>query len=802
MIQFPLENDPEFVQENSKYPQAVASRQYILTVLEALGKPASFEELCQCFVMEDEILCQNLGFRLRAMVRDGQIIQDRKHNFGLINHMNLKKGRVIGHADGFGFVKMDEGGEDWFLSPREMSRLMPNDHILVRMKGINQRGRIDAGVVRVIEEGKKQLVGEYVMDSGLVYIVPEDKKIPFDIYINVDQSIQASVGELVLVELTQRPGNRNPARGVIKEILGKRMAPGMEIEVALRSFELPFVWPEEVNQQISKLSAEVKKADYQDRKDLTTLPFVTIDGADARDFDDAVYTEKEHQGGWKLWVAIADVSHYVRNETALDLEAQSRGNSVYFPGEVIPMLPEALSNGLCSLNPDVVRLVMVAEMDIDPSGNLLSSKFYPAVIQSQARLTYQQVWDYLAKETATLAHVGQQNKITRSIDRLYALFQVLSKARQARGGIDFDTTESGFIFNQVRKIESIVPIFRNDAHKLIEECMILANVAAAQYLLQTDPVGIYRNHTGPAAERLAKLRDYLGLFGLSLAGGIEPTPKDYASLLSQIADREDKENIQLMLLRSLSQAVYEAENKGHFGLALTAYSHFTSPIRRYPDLILHRMIKDRLQLSGLRYKGLDSGCHYATEKLAQLVEHCSMTERRADDATRDVNDWLRCEFMQDKIGLAFSGKVATVTSFGLFVRLDDIYVEGLLHVSALKRDYYQYDPVANVLAGEKTGKRYSVGDRLKIRVFRVNLEQRKIDFELVEDLQPGKNTRKRGVTKGRANKSSREVKTTKKTARKTRKKVTVTTPAKSKITSKKKKTTPKKQRKSRAKKSN
>ncbi len=749
MTQFPLENDPEFVQENRKYDHAVASRQYILSVLEALGKPASFNELCQCFGIKDETLCQNLGFRLKAMIRDGQIIQDRQQNFGLISHMNLKKGRVIGHVDGFGFVKMDEGGEDWFLSPREMSRLMPNDRVLVRMKGINQRGRIDAGVVRVIEEGKKQLVGEFLQDAGLAYVVPEDKKIPFDVYVKEDEGVQAMPGELVLVEITQRPGNKHPARGIIKEVIGKRMAPGMEIEVALRSFDLPFIWPEEVKQQVSHLKTEVEKADYQGRENLLHLPFVTIDGADARDFDDAVYCEKGPLSGWKLWVAIADVSHYVRHDTPLDIEAQSRGNSVYFPGEVIPMLPEILSNGLCSLNPDVIRLVMVAEMEVSAKGLLISTKFYPAMIQSQARLTYHQVWDYLNKATLDLAHVGKNNQITHSVDELYRLFHRLLTARKQRGGIEFDTTETCFIFNGERKIENIVPIYRNDAHRLIEECMILANVAAAHFLLKTDLVGIYRNHTGPSEERLEKLRDYLGQLGLSLSGGGEPSPKDYEALLEKISKRDDKENIQLMILRSLSQAVYEVENKGHFGLALDAYSHFTSPIRRYPDLILHRLIKDRLKEAALNYQGLDSGFHYAKEELLRLTEHCSMTERRADDATRDVNDWLRAEFMQDKIGLEYNGKIVAVTSFGLFVRLDEIYVEGLVHVSALKRDYYQYDPVANRLIGEKTGKRYGIGDELKIRVIRVNLEERKIDFELIEDLKIGRHAARTGKTKKR-----------------------------------------------------
>ena len=785
MIQFPLKNDPERKKETSKYPNAVASRTYIEDVLEVLGKPASYEELCSCFGLERDELCRHLQFRLKAMCRDGQIIQDRQQHYGLISHMNVKQGTVIGHRDGYGFVKLTEGGEDWYLSPREMSRLLPQDKVLVRIKGLNQRGRVDAGVVRVIESGKQQIVGEYFVDDGLAFVVPEDRKIPFDIYVNPDEGFKTKPGQLVAVEITKRPQSHNPAKGIIKEIIGKRMAPGMEIKIALRAFDLPFEWPDTVVDEVNQISEEVKEEDMEGRIDLRHLPFVTIDGKDARDFDDAVYAEKYLHKGWKLWVAIADVSHYVRMDSPLDEEAFNRGTSVYFPGEVIPMLPEKLSNGLCSLNPDVNRLVMVSEMEISETGQLMQYDFYPALIKSHARLTYDEVWSFLQGDVCAQIPANTKSPLSESINELYQLFKSLIKQRKQRGGIDFDTVETGFIFNQQRKIESIVPIVRNDAHKIIEECMILANIAAAQFLLEDGPIGIFRNHLGPTEQRLEKLRGYLGQLSLSLNGGSEPSPLDYSQLLSNISERDDKENIQLMLLRSLSQAVYEAENKGHFGLALDHYSHFTSPIRRYPDLLLHRLIKAKIQQSGVALKGLEYGESYSKEILIQDCDHCSLTERRAESASRDVMDWLRCEFMQEKVGLEYCGKVVSVTSFGLFIQLEEIYVEGLVHVSSLSRDYYQFDPVSNRLTGEKSGTSFGIGDVLKIRVLRVNLEERKIDFELLEILKT--THRKKTLNKFEKPHKKSKVDSSKKDK-------------KSKNDSKhKKKTTPKKQRKIKAK---
>jgi len=770
MTSFPLEKDPQREAELSKYEAPTASRQYILQVLEHLKQPAELEELIEAFGLSDEEAINKLTYRLKAMERAGQILFDRKQRYGLVEHMNVHLGVVLAHADGFGFVKMDKGGDDWYLSPRDMKPLLPNDRVLVTVKGVNRKGRIEASVARIIEEGNKNIVGQYHEQDGLKYVVPEDKRINFEIQLDATSTLKAKLGELVLVELLQRPTRYNPAKGLMIEILGEPMAPGMEIAIALRSFDLPFVWPKAVEEECANLHAEVMKADIKGRRDLTQLPLVTIDGEDARDFDDAVFCEKKATGGWRLWVAIADVSHYVKPDSALDLEGQNRGNSVYFPGEVIPMLPEILSNGLCSLKPDVHRLAMICEMTVSQQGNLSGYQFYPAVIRSHARLTYTQVWQYLSKpEQLPKDFLGKNHqRLIEPLNEIYRLFHALSKARYQRGCIDFDTVETGFIFSADRKIESIRPIYRNDVHKIIEECMILANVASARFLVKLKAQGVFRNHQGPTQKKLDTLRGYLGQLGLSLSGGEKPTPKDFEHLLESIKERVDVEQIQLMMLRSLSQAQYETENEGHFGLALAGYSHFTSPIRRYPDLILHRLIKYQLVQQGSKDRGVESGYQYSPEKLTQLTSQCSLTERRADEATRDVSDWLKCEYMQHKIGEKYAGQVASVTGFGLFVRLDEIYIEGLLHISALSRDYYRFDATSQSLIGERTGQRFGIGDKMTIRVARVSLEDRKIDFELVSlDASYRMENKNSKQNKGRANQNS--AKSEKAPAKKSRK---------------------------------
>ncbi|CSD13737.1 ribonuclease R [Vibrio cholerae] len=540
------------------------------------------------------------------------------------------------------------------------------------------------------------------------------------------------MGNVVVIEITDRGTRNRGMMGKVVEVLGENMAPGMETQIAIRTHQIPHEWPAEVEQQVAGLTEEVPEEAKQGRVDLRALPLVTIDGEDARDFDDAVYCEAKKGGGWRLWVAIADVSYYVRPDTALDKEAINRGNSVYFPSQVVPMLPEVLSNGLCSLNPQVDRLCMVCEMTVSETGKLSGYKHYEAVMNSHARLTYTKVHEILEGDEELRE---RYKALVPHLEELHKMYQVLKSARDERGAIEFETVETKFIFNAQRKIESIEPVVRNDAHKLIEECMILANIASASLVEKAKEAALYRVHEPPGEERLTGFRDFLGELGLDLSGGLEPSPTDYANLMKQIGERPDKELIQTMLLRSMKQAVYNADNAGHFGLALKRYAHFTSPIRRYPDLLLHRAIKYLIAKQEGRNQDRwtpTGGYHYSFDDMDFYGEQCSMTERRADDATREVSDWLKCEYMQDHVGEELEGVVANVTSFGFFVRLTELHIDGLVHISTLANDYYHYDPIGQRLVGESFGAIYRLGDAVKVKVLAVNLDDRQIDFELVE----------------------------------------------------------------------
>ncbi|OOZ34772.1 ribonuclease R [Solemya velesiana gill symbiont] len=715
------EQDPRRTCEAKKYDNPIPSREFILGVLEKQGVPMWRDELAVSLNLSDEQDVEALRRRLNAMERDGQLVRNRRGAFCIVNAKDLIAGRVIGHPDGFGFLKPDEGGEDLFLTPHQMRQVLHGDRAVVRVVGVDQRGRKEGALAEVLEHANRQVVGRFYQEAGVGFVVPDNKRINQGIVVPEADRQGAGYGQMVMAEIVEQPTKRTQPIGRIVEVLGDHMAPGMETDVAIRTHDLPVEWPEEVEVAIAGLGGEVPEEAKEGRVDLRNLPLVTIDGADARDFDDAVYCEAKPKG-WKLLVCIADVSAYVEPGTALDREARQRGNSVYFPGRVIPMLPEVLSNGLCSLNPEVDRLCMVCEMFIDKEGKIARSSFYEGVMRSHARLTYDQVADMLAEGEPKLCE--QYADLLPHLHGLYALYQVLHGARSVRGAIDFDTTETRILFNKEQKVERVVPLIRNDAHKLIEECMLAANVAAACLLLRKKQPGLYRIHDGPQAEKLLDLREFLGELGLGLGGGAKPTAKDYADLLDSVADRPDRHLIQTVLLRSMSQAVYSSENSGHFGLAFPAYAHFTSPIRRYPDLVVHRAIKH--QLNGM---GADE-FEYSPTELQGLGESCSATERRADEATRDAISWLKCEYMMDKLGESFEGIITSVTSFGIFVELDEIYVDGLVHITALDNDYYHFDPVGHRLAGERTGQVYRLGDQVKIKVAAVNLDDRKIDFVL------------------------------------------------------------------------
>ncbi len=685
--------------------------------------------------------------RLRAMERDGQLIYTRRGTYAPVDKLDLVCGRVSGHRDGFGFLIPDDGSDDLFLSPAQMRLVFDGDRCLARVAGLDRRGRREGAIVEVISRAHESIVGRYHIESDVGFVIPDNPKIQQEVLVTPGRALDAKPGQFVEVKITHWPTQRFQPQGDIVEVIGNYMAPGMEIDVALRSFDIPHVWPEAVLKEASRLKPEVDEKDKHKRVDLRHLPFVTIDGEDARDFDDAVYCEKP--GGWKLltggfrlYVAIADVSHYVKVDSALDKEAVVRGNSVYFPERVVPMLPEQLSNGLCSLNPQVDRLAMVCEITLSKSGKMTDYQFYEAVIHSHARLTYNKVSAMLEQPKSDEGKrlSSEYAEVLPHLKQLYSLYKVLLKARHTRGAIDFETQETRIVFGADRKIAEIKPTERNDAHKLIEECMLCANVATAAFLQKHEIPALYRVHDAPPLERQEKLRAFLGELGLSLHKGKEgPTPKDYQALLEQIQGRPDFHVIQTVMLRSLSQAVYSAENHGHFGLNYEAYAHFTSPIRRYPDLLVHRairsVIRSRRDTPHVRREGATSMPKariypYDEAALEQLGEQCSMTERRADEATRDVVNWLKCEFMKDRVGETFPGVITAVTGFGLFVELTDIYVEGLVHVTAMPGDYYHFDPLHHRLSGERSGRSFRLGDSVEVRVMRVDLDERKIDFEL------------------------------------------------------------------------
>jgi ribonuclease R len=722
-VDFKSTKDPYAQREAEKYENPIPSRELILQLIEHTGKPLSRVDIAAAFSLESEDDLEALRRRLRAMERDGQLLFNRGQQYCLVNNRDLIVGRIIGHPDGFGFIRPDDGSDDLFLSPREMNPLLHNDRAMVRVAGVDKKGRREGAVVEILERNTHQVVGRLYKEDSFTYVVPDNKNIAQTILLQKGGVGKARQGQIVIAEIVEQPTKLRQPIGRIIEILGDHLAPGMEIEMAIRSHELPHLWPEPLLEEIKSLSEEVPESAKENRTDLREIPLVTIDGEDARDFDDAVYCKRTPKG-WKLLVAIADVSHYVQVNSELDKEAKNRSTSVYFPEQVIPMLPEILSNGLCSLNPDVDRLCMVCELFIDQQGKVLRSRFFDAVMSSHARLTYTEVAKMLVDGDKPLTE--KYKTLMPHLHELYALFKVMRMSREQRGAMDFDTQETRIIFGKDRKIEKIVPVVRNDAHKLIEEFMITANSAAARYLNAKKIPKLLRVHEGPSADKLLNLKTFLGELGLKFGGGINPTPLDYMHLVDAIKDRPDAHLIQTVLLRSMSQAVYSPELKGHFGLALDAYAHFTSPIRRYPDLLVHRAIRHCLQ-----GKSVESFV-YGFPDMVILGEQCSANERRADEATRDVVSWLKCEYMMDKIGEDFSGIISAVTSFGFFVELAEIYVEGLVHISNLGQDYFHFDPTSHQLKGERTNTNFRLGDSVKVKVVRVNLDEKKIDFELVE----------------------------------------------------------------------
>ncbi|WP_233472432.1 ribonuclease R [Cupriavidus respiraculi] len=743
----------------NSYP--IPSREEILGVLRTSGSPLSAGDIAKALAVTRK---EHDGFqkRLAAMERDGQIELNRKGRYELAHQPNFVVGRVQGHRDGFGFLIRDDAEDDIFLPERELQKAMHNDRAQVRVVGYDRRGRPEGQIVEIVERANRYVIGRLLNEGGVLVVAPEDKRISQDILIPPKAQGKAKVGQVVSVEIVEYPDRYVQPVGRVIEVLGDIDDPGMEIEIAVRKYGVPHAFSPDCLSEAAALPDSVQQADLDHRIDLRDVPLVTIDGEDARDFDDAVYCEPVKIGrtkAWRLVVAIADVSHYVRPGTALDADAIDRATSVYFPRRVIPMLPEKISNGLCSLNPQVDRLCMVCDTVITSKGEIKAYQFYPAVMHSAARLTYNEVWAVLSNTKGPEAH--KRADLVPHLQNLYELFQTLLKARRQRGAIDFDTTETYIVCNAQGKIEQILPRTRNDAHRLIEECMLTANVCAADFLERFKHPALYRVHAGPNEEKLKNLREFLRTAGLSLGGGDKPHASDYAEVMDKIKARPDAPMLQTMLLRSMQQAVYSPDNIGHFGLAYEAYAHFTSPIRRYPDLLVHRAIKAVLAHTkykpvfghGIQFntavspkaRRLQAKDAAAKAELAagraqrnegvwdELGLHCSANERRADEASRDVEAWLKCYFMRDKLGSEYAGTVSSVTSFGIFVQLDELYVEGLVHVTELGSDYFQYDEARNELRGERTGIRYRLTDRVRVQVSRVDLDARKIDFRLVQE---------------------------------------------------------------------
>jgi ribonuclease R len=744
--------DPHAAREAERYDNPIPSRELILQVLDEQSRPLAMEELLKLLNVRGEESEIAFERRLRAMIRDGQLVRNRNGLFGPVQRMDLIAGRVQGHRDGFGFLVTDEkGAEDLFLSPRQMQQVLDGDRVLVSVEGRNRFGKREARIVEVVERGTTDLVGIYQNEGGVHFLAPQNRRLAREVLITSLNGMKPDPGDHIRTRIIQYPDRDKHLLVELEEIIAAPDEPGMEVEVAVRNFDIPFMWPEAVEAEAAAIPDEVQEKDKEGRIDLRNLTLVTIDGEDARDFDDAVYIEAKKRGGWRLIVAIADVSHYVMPGTALDQEAQTRGTSVYFPRRVIPMLPEKLSNGLCSLNPDIDRLCQFCEMQIAATGKITKFQFGEGVMRSHHRLTYTQVGALIEQPESPLARdlAKRLDKATQNmLWQYHDLYGALRKQRDERGAIDFETTETRIVYDDNRKISAIEPVVRNVAHKMIEEAMLAANICAAKLLDKSGLPALFRNHEAPKAEKLKSLQQFISPLGLKLDWSPkmgEPTPAAFRSLTSAIAGRPDREVIQTVMLRSLTQAKYQVDNKGHFGLAYKAYTHFTSPIRRYPDLLVHRAIRYLIRsgeggnqvvggpglVARMRGAAKKQVLPYTPVQMVALGEHCSLTERRADDATRDVVQWLKCQYMQQHLGEDFDGVISGVASFGLFVQIGDLFIEGMVHVANLNSDYYHHDEVRHALVGESSGQRYALGDRVKVKVAAVNIDDRKIDLLVV-----------------------------------------------------------------------
>ena len=690
------------------------------------------------------------------------------------------EGAVQGHRDGHGFVVRLDGESDVYLPANEMRAVLHRDRVKARLVRSDRKGRPEGRVVEILERSNQPIIGRLLHEGGIWLVAPEDKRYGQDVLIPKSGTGAARAGQVVVVELTEPPALFGQPVGRVKEVLGEVDDPGMEIEIAVRKYNVPYEFSQACLAEARSLPDKVRAQDRLHRVDLRDVPLVTIDGEDARDFDDAVYCEPAKVGrskGWRLLVAIADVSHYVQSDSAIDVDAFDRATSVYFPRRVIPMLPEKLSNGLCSLNPDVERLCMVCDMLITAKGEVHAYQFYPALMFSHARFSYTEVAAILANTRGPEA--ARHKERVADLLNLHEVYRALLATRAQRGAVDFDTVETQIICDENGRIERIVPSVRNEAHRLIEEAMLAANVCSAEFIAQSKHLGLYRVHEGPTPEKAEILRNYLRAVGVGPSIGEDPTPAEFQAIAAATRERPDSQQIHSMLLRSMQQAIYTPHNSGHFGLSYAAYTHFTSPIRRYPDLLVHRVIK--AILAGRQYRPpTPPAPDEAQTRLARRLEkgqpgaqarakapakvsaahsaelqrwaaaglHCSANERRADEASRDVEAWLKCRYMREHLGEEFAGVISSATSFGIFVTLDSLYVDGLVHITELGGEYFRFDEVRQELRGERTGIRYAIGTRVRVQVSRVDLDGRRIDFRLVREGEelPLRTGRERGAS--------------------------------------------------------
>jgi len=711
------------------------STDIVLKYLSQRNEPANTKAIAETLGRVGKDGRQETFDILETLRDEGKVSQLSKHRWAMKHAIVEHRGRIVGHVDGHGYVLTDETREKVFLRAHDMRDVLHNDIVNVRITGRDRRQKLFGQITDIVERGNLVIVGRYFSESNVHFVVPDDQRIGQDVYVLPEHTAGAESGQVVSIKITKHPTKNFQPLGEIVEVLGDYMSPGMEIEIAIRKHQLPHEWPSAVERQAESFSEDVSEKDFEGRTDIRDLPLVTIDGEDARDFDDAVYCQPLENGRDRLVVAIADVSSYVKEQSPLDQEAWERGTSVYFPNNVIPMLPEVLSNGLCSLNPKVNRLCFVCDMTIDADGEIEAYDFYQAVMYSHARLTYTQVAALISGD-AQASNIPSE--LQSSIHHLYALSNKLGKRRRGTGTIEFEIPEPIIIFDENRKIERVEARERNDAHRLIEECMLAANICASLMLDDSGAAGIYRVHDAPDEDKIADTRAFLRQFKLLLAGGDAPNPEHFSEVINAVEDPITAKIVQTALLRSMKQARYDAENTGHFALNFDSYTHFTSPIRRYSDLLVHRQIRRLLDKPDLQD---------TDEKFIQVdktAEQTSSTERRAESATREAVQWLKCEFMSHKIGDNLFGVVSSVTEFGVFVELEEFYVDGLVHITSLGQDYYRYEADHRRLVGEHSGRVYQTGDRLEVQVARVDMDQGRIDFSLTDVKNEKFNQSKRG----------------------------------------------------------